>query len=146
MLSLVRFLSCAVKIARGAVGIDGKQQGVAAAIDVGNIHAAVGADEAVMGLGDEHAVLAADDGAAFAQSEFDDAGIEVIFLRPGGECGRWFNRCKIDDAAFRFGNDLVFDDENVAGREGEFIFAKRLQEFVGDRIAGADFVGERDAG
>ena len=45
----------------GPVGIFGKQEGVAAAVDVGNIHAAVGADEAVAGFGDEHAALAADD-------------------------------------------------------------------------------------
>ncbi len=48
-----------MKFASGAVGIGGQKQGVAAAIDVGDIHAAVGADETVASLGDEYAVLCA---------------------------------------------------------------------------------------
>ena len=40
-------LQFAMKLASGTVGIDGQKQGVAAAIDVGDVHAAVGADESV---------------------------------------------------------------------------------------------------
>ncbi len=88
--------------------------------------------------------FAPDDGAALAQGKLDDAGIQVVFLRPGDRVGRGFDRCQINDAAFRFGNDFVFDDENVAGLECESVLPKRLQQFVGDRITGFDFVGDRD--
>ena len=45
----VRFLNSRRKFGGGAVGIFGKQQRVLAAVDVGNIDAAVGAEKAVTG-------------------------------------------------------------------------------------------------
>src|ERR1017187_3383216 len=102
-----------MEFASGTVGIGGQQQRVVAAIDVGDVHAAVGADETVPSLGDEHAVLAPDDSAALAQGELDDAGIQIVFLCPGGGIGGGFDRCEVDNAALRFGDDLVFDHENV---------------------------------
>ena len=56
----------ATKIGCRAVCIFGKQQRVAASVDVGDVDAAVGAQEAVVRLGDEDAVLAADDRATLA--------------------------------------------------------------------------------
>ena len=46
---------------------------------------------------------------------------------------------QVDDASFGFGDDFVFDDEDVAGAE-----AGGGEEFVGEGIAGADFSGEGD--
>src|ERR1700721_292364 len=57
----------------GAVWVFREQQRVSPSVDVGDVDAAVGAEEAVMRFGNEHAVFAADDRAAFAQGEFDDA-------------------------------------------------------------------------
>jgi hypothetical protein len=60
-------LEFAMEFAGGAVGIFGEQQGVASAVDVRDVDAAVRAEEAVMGLGDEHSIFAADYGAALLQ-------------------------------------------------------------------------------
>ena len=76
----------------GAVWILGEQQGVAAPVNVRDVDAAVGADESVMGFGDEHTILAANDGAALEQSQFDDAGVEIVLLGPGYGVGRGLNR------------------------------------------------------
>src|SRR5437588_2257795 len=77
------FFEFSMQLFGGAVWIFGEQQGVAASANIRDVDAAVGTDESVMGFGDEHAVLAANDGAAFAQGKFDDSGIEVVFLGPG---------------------------------------------------------------
>ena len=53
--------------------------------------------------------------AALAHGELDDACIQLIFLAPRRRFGRRIDRGQIDDASFRFGNDFVFDDENIAG-------------------------------
>ena len=84
-------LQLAMKFAGGAVGVGGQKQGVAAAIDVRDINAAVGTDESVMGLGDEHAILSPDESAALAQRELDYAGIQLVSLRPGDGAGRGFD-------------------------------------------------------
>src|ERR1700722_15473235 len=115
---------------------------MAAAIDVRNVHSAVGTDESVASFGDEHAILAANHSAALAQRQFNNAGIEVVFLCPGGRSGGRFGGREIDEAAFGFLNYFVFDDENVSGLEYEFVFRQRLENFVCQRIAGFDFVGQ----
>ena len=81
-------------------------------------------------LRDEHAILAADNGAAFAQSQFNNAGVQLVFLCPGDRIGRRFDRGEIDDAAFRLGNDFVFDDENVAGFECKLCVVAATQQFI----------------
>ena len=71
-----------MELASRAVRIGRQEQRVAATIDVGDVHAAVGTDETMMGLGDQHAVLAPDNGAALAQRELDQAGIQIVLLLP----------------------------------------------------------------
>ena len=69
------------------VGIFWQQERVPASVDVGNIDAAIRTEKTVAGLRDQDAVLAADYGAAFAQSEFDYAGIEIVSPCPGDGFG-----------------------------------------------------------
>jgi len=54
----------AAKSGGGAVRIFRQQQSMPAAVHIGNVNAVVGAEKAMMGLGDEYAVLAPYDGAA----------------------------------------------------------------------------------
>ena len=120
----------ASQVGGGAIRIFGKQQGVAASVDVGNIDAAVGAEEAVVGFGDQNAVLAADNGPALAHSEFDNAGIERVLFRPRDGISGGLDAGQVDEAAFRFGNDFVFHDKDVAGLESESGAAQGFQQFV----------------
>ena len=62
-------LEFAMKFVGRAIWIVGKQQRVAAAIHVGNVDPAVGADEPVAGFGDQHAIFATDDALALVQRE-----------------------------------------------------------------------------
>lgn len=106
-------LKFTMKFAGGAVGIGGQEKRVLSAIYVGDVHAAVSADETVARLGNQHTVFAPNDGAALAQGQFDDASVYFVFPGPCERMGRRFNRCQIDDSAFRFGNDFMFDNEDV---------------------------------
>jgi len=115
-----------MKVACGAVRVGGQKQGVIAAIDIGHIHAAVGANEPVVRLGDEYAILAPDDRTAFAQGKLDDPGVETILLRPCAGFGRRLDRREVDDAALGLRNNFVFDDENIAGLECEAALPQRL--------------------
>src|ERR1700676_3428081 len=93
-------LECSAKVGGGAVWIFGKQQRVTASLDVGDVDAAVSAEKAMVRLGDQHAVFAPNDGAAFAQGQFDDAGVEGILFRPRTGFLGGMNRGEIDEAAF----------------------------------------------
>ena len=79
------------------------------------------------GFSDEYAILSADHGAAFAQGKLDDARVQLVFLRPGDRLGGSFDCGKIDDTAFCFGNDFVFDDENVARFEHKVVLPQRSE-------------------
>ena len=81
--------------------------------DVRRVDAAVGADEAVRRLGDEDAVLHADDPSGLAEDDLDLAGIavealgELDGLRPGVDAGQ------VDDGALGLRDDLLGHDEHV---------------------------------
>ena len=64
-------------------GSFGQQQRVLAAVDVGNIHAAVGADEAVASFGDQDSVFATDHSLAFLREQLRHARIQIVAARPG---------------------------------------------------------------
>src|SRR5580698_738636 len=51
----------ATKICGGAIGILWKKHGMLAAIDIGDIDAAVSAEKSMMSFGNQHAVFAAND-------------------------------------------------------------------------------------
>ena len=84
-----------------------------AAIDVGDIHAAVGADQAVVRLGDQNAILAAHDPLALRESDFSDASIQMVFASPFVGTRRRLDGGEFHESSFRLGNDLVLDDQNV---------------------------------
>ena len=73
-------LQRAMKFAGGPVGIAGQEHSVTSAIDVGDIDAAVGADEPVMRLGDQHAVLTPNDGAASRRASSMTRASRLYFL------------------------------------------------------------------
>ena len=49
-----------------------------------------------------------------------------------------------DDAAFGFGDDLVFDDQDIARLKVNTATAEGFEQFVGEGIAGQSFVREGD--
>ena len=137
-------LEFAMKFAGGAVGIGGQKQGVPAAIDVGDIYAAVGADETVTRLGDEHAVLAPDYGAALAQGKLDDASIQFVFLRPGDRMAEGLIVARSTMRPSALETILCLTTRMSPGLNARFMLPQRLQQFVGERVAGIDFIRERN--
>src|SRR5205823_7766944 len=99
------FLQFAVNLLGRTVGIFWQQERVPAAVDVGNIDSAIRAEKTVAGLRDQDAIHAADYGPAFAQSEFNDAGIEVVLFRPSDGFGGWGDGREINQLTFGFGED-----------------------------------------
>ena len=77
----------------GAVGIVGQQERVAASVNVGDVHRAVGADQAVASFGDQDAAFAPHDAAALPDGELDDASVELIALGPAAGSGGGFDCC-----------------------------------------------------
>ena len=61
---------------------------MAAAIDVGNIDAAIGADQAVTGFSDQNATFAAHHSLAFCESHFGYARVEIVTPRPSARTWR----------------------------------------------------------
>lgn len=133
------FFEFTMKLARGAVGIFRKQHRVAATINVRDVNSAVGAEEAVVSFGDEHAVSASDDGFALALSEFDYMRVEIVFPGPGARLRGGVNRRQLNQAAFGLRDHLVFDDENVAGAEVETLRAQREEKYSGQGVAAFNF-------
>lgn len=108
------FFKLTMNLRGGAVGIVGEQQCVAASVHVGNIHRAVGADQAVPSLRDQDTALAAHDAAALPDGEFDHASIELVAPCPSAGREGWPDFSQIDELPLRLGDDFVFDDQNVA--------------------------------
>ena len=90
---------------------------MAASVNVGDINRAVGANQAVVSLRDEHTPFTANDAAALGDGQFDDTRIETIPARPAtGSEGR--SDClQVDELAFGLGNDFMFDDQDIARAE-----------------------------
>jgi hypothetical protein len=85
--------------------------------DVGRVDPAVGADEAVLGLGDQDAVRHPYDAPRFAQDDLDLARIAIPALGEGDGLGPRLDRVEIDDRTLRLGDDLLGDDEDIVGPE-----------------------------
>ena len=86
------------------------------------------------GFGDQH-VLLADKALGFLQGKFDDPGVGLVF---GGEFPRHrrgFYRRKLDGAALRLGDDLVFDDENVPDVQAKSTEGKGVDDEISDGVA-----------
>ena len=106
-------------------------------LDVGRVHAGVGADQAVLCLADHHAVVHPYDAGALAQYRLDEAGVllpllGVIRREPAG-----LDVVEVNDAAFRFRDDLLCDDDDVAGLQRQVLLRGSLQDEGCDIIARA---------
>src|SRR5260370_25158240 len=97
-------------------------------------------------LGDEHAILAADHAPALSERKLDDTGVKAVLLGPGNGVFRRPNRGQINHPPFRLGDDLVFDDQDVARSQRHALTAKRLQQFFCESVARSDLIrkGNRD--
>ena len=104
--------------ARGKIGIFGEKGDEIAAGNVRMVDAGIGADETVMGFDDEHAVRA-DYAARFADDDFDETRIAREFFRKPHGLGRRADFGKTQDAAFRFRNNLLRDNEDVSFFKGD---------------------------
>ena len=51
---------------------------------------------------------------------------------------------EIDKPALRFGNDLMFDDEDVSRLQPLAVLSQRCEQLVCNRVARADFFRESD--
>ena len=77
------------------------------------VDAAVGADEAMGGLGDDHPVGHPDDAPRLAQHDLDLARIAIPALGERDRLRAWLDRGQVDDRALGLGHDLLGDDEDV---------------------------------
>ncbi len=102
-----------LELARRRVRIFGKENGCAL-LRVGNIDSGIGADKTVDGFSDDDAALHFDDALGFAEHELDDTRIFCPFPRPVACVFRWFDGIQTNDSAFRLGDNLLRDDENIA--------------------------------
>src|SRR3954447_15939580 len=99
----------------GGVGVFREEGDDVAAGDVGGVYARVGADEAVAGLGYEHTFVHAHHAHALSQHHLHLAGIFAPAVGVvDGEGGR-LDLVKVDTSALGLADDLLSDDQNVAG-------------------------------
>ena len=87
--------------------------------DVGGIDAAVGADEAVRGHGDDDATVHADDAPRLLEHHLHLARIAVPARPELDGLGARDDRAQVDDRALRLGDDLLGHDEDVVCAERE---------------------------
>ena len=136
---------CAAKIGGGAVGIFRQEQSVPPSIDIRDIDAAVGAQKSVMRLGDQHAVLAAD----------HSAGSRAARVRSRAHRDEYCLAHATDSAE---GSIVSRSTMRPSALETILCLTTRMspdwsrtrcrpqsvEQVVGERIAGVDFVRERD--
>src|SRR5512133_2514650 len=119
----------------GRVGIEGQQRGTSSAIDIRNVHAAVGADPSVPRLRDQHTVALPEDVSAFTHRQFHHAGIVAV---PGRPLRRRYARAHLgerDQLPFRFRDDLMSNDQDVAGSKLQRHSARGLEDDVWQGVA-----------
>jgi len=108
-----------------------------AAGDIGMVDAGVSADETMMCFRDEH-MIAADDAPRLIQNHLDGAG---IFLQPGGEgtcLPRRRHRPERNQGAFRLGDNLLGDYQDVAPPKAGFSLPRRSQNTPRKIVSGAN--------
>src|SRR5438045_5617624 len=115
-----------------------------ASVDIGNVDATICAKKTVLRLGDESAILAANDGAAFAQRKLDDASVKAVLFCPRDRIGRWRDGGKLDQSPLGFRDDLVFDDNDVARLKLQPVAVQGFKQFIGDAITALDVIRQQD--
>ena len=101
--------------AGGAVGVLG-QEARGVRVDVGLVDARVGADQAMMGLDDEDALVLAHDAAALAEDHLGEPRIAADLLGDRACGGRGGDLGEPHHAPLGLGDDLLAHDEQVPVR------------------------------
>ena len=129
---------------RGAVRILGQQRD-RIAVHVRLIDARVGADPAVVRLGDEDAAVHPHDATRLPQDDLDQARIAVEMPRHRER--RWRRRHvgEPDEPAFGLRDDLLADHDHVAGDERCALPRGGIDDECCDVVAGPDFADALDA-
>src|ERR1700751_5649154 len=115
-----------------------------AAIHVGNIDSAIGANESMPRFGDHDPMLLTQQTLALAQGELGNARVQFVTPRPCSRLCRRANRIQLDKLAFCFRNDLVLHDQNVALRQRKPSELQSLEQFLGKRVTRLYLTFERD--
>ena len=121
-----------------AIGIFGQERDEALRADVGGVDAGVGADEPMLRLGDEDWSALADDAIALAENELDEAR---VLLRLDGQTPRLGGRSNAvqrHDTAFRLRDNLLSNDNNVAGLDAG-VLTRSLDDQGGQVVVLTDF-------
>src|SRR5215213_8057249 len=120
---------------RGGIRVYGKQAHGIVTWDVRGVYAGVGADETVVGLRDDDATVHAYDAAALAQHSLDLARVLPVagrvILRERGR----LDCAEVEEATFGLADDLVCNDEHVAGLQ---VPGYRTRDHRVQVVAGAD--------
>ena len=87
---------------------------MATSVYVGDVHGAVGADQAMASFRDQDAALAPHDAMALLCGELYYPRIEMIVVRPAAGREGGFDLGEVYELSLGLGNDFVFDDKNVA--------------------------------
>ncbi len=124
------FFQFAMELSCGAVRIFGKQKRVAAAIDVRSVHAAIGADQAVARFRDENSAFASHYSLTLCQSHFRYSRVEIVTACPSAGTRGGLDFFEGNELTFRFGDDFVFYDQDVACSRREFKMLESLEKFV----------------
>src|SRR5215467_7896904 len=98
------------------------------------------------GFGDQNALGAADDGTTFASRQFDHPRVQIVATGPFERVCRRTNAAEIDKTTLGLGDDLVFDDQDVAGTKPQAVSTQRAEKQPGDVISGPNLVGKRNRG
>src|SRR5215831_501393 len=129
---------------RGAVRVLGKETG-GLCIHVGLIHSRVRADESVMRLHDEHALVLAHHAPTLAQNDLDEARIAANLLRQPERLGGRGDVAEADNAPFRLGDDLLAHHEEIAREERRPLRARGIRDEASQILPRADLRQALDA-
>src|SRR5438477_3414503 len=135
--SLLHFL---MQAGCGAIRIFWKKQRVFAAVHIGNIDPAVGANKPVMGFGDENAILPANYPLALLQREFGYSRVQFVAPRPDSRFGRRLDRVQPHQLALGFRNHFMLHHQNVACGKFYPLPFERKQQFFRKRVSWLEFV------
>src|SRR5579864_4776200 len=116
-------------------------------VHIGNIHSGVSANESVSGFGNEDSASAnlflSHGTAAFGQRNFHQTGVSTTRPRPTRRTATRVHSAEPHNSPFRLGNDFVFDDQDVAVSQCQFLMPHGATEFLDKIIAGANCSLER---
>src|SRR5271157_659483 len=126
-----------------AIGIGGQERRGLVCANIGHVHATVGADQPLRGLGDEH-VLLAHHALGLAQGQLHHSWIAAILAGEASRGRGGLYRTEWNCATFSLGYDLVFDHQDVARVQTQAAESECVHYKVRDRIAGKNLTNAED--